>query len=368
MQIPKGLAGTIVDETSVSFLDVDNAKIYYRGYALDELLRSDLDFEAVAYLLLKGKLPIDSTVTDFFWKIEQTNRDLPSSWRSFLTHKELLEQPPMKLLSAVISIDSSANFSPTSEEQRFESEVLRLWGKIPTLLASSFRLKNSMLEVTPDKNLKQSDNLFKMFFNERPSTSLLRAFDQTRIVYAEHEFNAATYTARVVTSTQSDFGSAVVAAINALKGEIHGGAIEEIMKMLLEIESPQNVGPWLNAKIQGGERIPGFGHRLYKNQPDPRFAMMFNVLELASTELKNDRWLNIVKQLIQLVSEKKSIFPNLDLASAPFYYLLGFPVEYHTALITMSRYVGWCAHIREQALNNRIIRPSARYTGTFSVL
>jgi len=368
MQTPKGLSGVIVDETKISYLDVEQALIFYRGFNLRDLVQSDFDFESIAYLILKGELPENVEAVRQLWQPERESRDLPSAWASLLCESDFLDLPPMKLLSAALSTHKASDFSPTEAEEKYFLKVFNLWGFIPTLLASSYRKRNSLPASSADQTLRQTENLFKMFFDHVPSNSLIQLFDQTRIIYAEHEFNAATFAARVVTSTQADFGAAIVTAINALKGPIHGGAIEEIMKMLLEIENHNDIERWVDQKILENEKIPGFGHRLYRDQPDPRFSMMLTCLEAASKELDNYHWLDIVNRLNEIVSTKKNVFPNLDLASAPLYYLLNFPVEFHTSLIALSRYVGWCAHIREQALNNRIIRPSAKFTGNISKL
>jgi citrate synthase len=237
-----------------------------------------------------------------------------------------------------------------------------LLGQIPILIAARYRQRMGLRVLKPQADLSIAANLLYLITGDEPTQSQERAMDVSLILYAEHEFNASTFTARVVTSTLSDLHSAVVAAIGALKGPLHGGANEQVLKQLQEIGSADQAEDWFRQMVSEKRRLMGFGHRVYK-EGDPRAFVLKDYCVRLAEEVGNQELEQTSETIERLARDTKGLYPNLDWPSARLYHYLGLDVDLYTPLFVASRVVGWCAHIIEQSQHNRLIRPRAKYIG-----
>jgi 2-methylcitrate synthase len=237
-----------------------------------------------------------------------------------------------------------------------------LLAKIPTMIATDYRFRNGRQRIAPRGDLSMAENFFHMCFGTVPPPEVIRAFDISLILYAEHSFNASTFAARVVSSTCADIYSAVVAGIGALKGPLHGGANEAVMHMLLEIGSPRKAEAWLRKMFADKRMVMGFGHRVYKSG-DSRVPTMRACLDDLARWKGDSAWIEIEDILERIMVEEKGIYPNLDFPAGPAYYLMGFDIDMYTPIFVVSRITGWTAHVMEQSAHNRLIRPLSAYTG-----
>jgi 2-methylcitrate synthase len=241
-------------------------------------------------------------------------------------------------------------------------KAINLLAKIPTMVAADYRTKKGQEIIPPRKDLSLSENFFHMCFGRIPDPRIVKAFDVSLILYAEHSFNASTFTSRVVTSTQSDIYSATTAGIGALKGPLHGGANEMVMHMMKEIGDPAKARDWMLDALAQKKKVMGFGHRVYKSG-DSRVPTMKKYLQVMCDVTGEQKWIQMYEALEKVMVEKKNIYPNLDFPAGPAYYLMGFDINFFTPIFVMARTTGWSAHIMEQAANNRIIRPLSEYIG-----
>ena len=242
------------------------------------------------------------------------------------------------------------------------NRALDLLAKIPTMIASDFRYRKGKRRISPRDDLSISENFLNMCFGSVPPKEVVKAFDISLILYAEHSFNASTFASRVITSTMSDIYGAVVGGIAALKGPLHGGANEAVMNMLLEIGHPNKAADWLNKAFSEKRVVMGFGHRVYKSG-DSRVPTMRAALEELGRWKNDRRWIEIEDVLQQIMLDQKNIYPNLDFPAGPAYYMMDFPIDMYTPIFVMSRITGWTAHIMEQGQDNRLIRPLSVYKG-----
>ena len=358
--IKYGLAGVMVDTTSVSKVMQEINSLTYRGYPVQELAQQ-CSFEQVAYLLWYGELP-DASQLQAFGLQQRHQRDIS---RTLIGHLQKFPDGahPMDSLRTAVSLlaledaDTDDNHSAASQ-----TKALKLFARLPTIVATLFRQRHGLERIAPDPQLSYADNFFYMCFGEVPEPAVVRCFEQSMILYAEHSFNASTFTGRVVMSTESDIYSAVTAAIGALKGPLHGGANEAVMHNMLEIGCVEQVDDWLAGKLANNEKIMGFGHRVYRHG-DSRVPSM-KAAFLTMAKLKNDQtWAPIYSRLEQQMLQQKNIYPNLDFPAGPAYYLMGFDIDFFTPLFVMARVTGWTAHFIEQQHNNRLIRPLSAYNG-----
>lgn len=242
------------------------------------------------------------------------------------------------------------------------AKSLRMFAALPTIVASDMRRRKGLEPIAPDSRLGYPENFLNMCFGEVPEPVIVEAFEQSMVLYAEHSFNASTFAARVVTSTQSDIYSAVTAAIGALKGSLHGGANEAVMHDMIEIGGADRAAEWLDGKVSRKEKIMGFGHRVYKNG-DSRVPTMKAALARVAAMKDGQRWLDIYQVLESGMAAATGIKPNLDFPTGPAYHLMGFDIPSFTPIFVMSRITGWTAHIMEQAASNALIRPLSDYSG-----
>jgi len=363
MRANKGLAGLIAGDTSISKVDVSTSSLWYRGYDINELCEKT-SFLEVAYLLLNKDLPNASELKSFE-EFERANRDIPESLYD-LFKKMPKYGHPMDLLNQSVSIlgsfDEGNVLGTNSQEDNLRKSMLLL-AKMPTVVANSYRLSQGLDSVKPDENLSYSENFLSMILGKEVKDSLsVKTFDKSMILYAEHGYNASTFSARVTAATLSDLYSAVSTAIGTLKGPLHGGANEQVMYMLKEIKSVDRAKKYTLEKINNKEKIMGFGHRLYRTG-DSRTAVIKKLGKELATKLNIHIWHDISDIMERTMIEEKGIYPNLDFPAASAYYLLGIPIELYTPIFAASRITGWAAHIIEQHNDNRLIRPSCDYIG-----
>ena len=352
-----GLEGIIAGETAVSTI-TDGLR--YRGYAVEQL--ADLGtFEETAYLLLHGDLPTTDELTAFRQRLAAAAALPPEI-------TELLRQVPRDApLMDVMRSGASllAHWDPDTKDNSHAANVRkaeRLLAQLPVVLAAASCLRRSKEPVHADPSLSLSGNLLWMINRQPPTPQAIRAMDITLVMYAEHEFNASTFAARVIVSTTSDLHSAVVGAIGALKGPLHGGANEQVIAVLDEIGGVEKADAWVRNALAQKRRIMGFGHRVYKTG-DPRARYLKPWCQKLAAESGHESLEQMAEVVERIVGEQKNLPPNLDWPSARLYHYLGLPVELYTPLFVVSRVSGWSAHVIEQLDNNRLIRPLGRYTG-----
>lgn len=358
--IKKGLAGVVVDTTAISKVNPDTNSLLYRGYPVQELADTQ-SFEAVAHLLWHGELPTESEL-DALVQQERGDRALDPLTRELIDRSPDTAHPMDVLRTAVSATgadDPDANdASPTSDLDK----SVRLLARIPAMVAYDQRRRRGQDIVEPRDDLDFSANFLWMTFGEEPETVVVDAFRRSMVLYAEHSFNASTFTARVITSTTSDLYSAVVGAIGALKGALHGGANEAVMHLFDEIGDASKVSGWLDAALAEKRKIMGFGHRVYKHG-DSRVPTMRAALDQLVEHYGAHDMLALYEALEREFVERKGIHPNLDYPSGPAYRLMGFDTPTFTPLFVASRITGWTAHVMEQAAANALIRPLSAYDG-----
>jgi 2-methylcitrate synthase/citrate synthase II len=361
VEIKKGLVGVIADETKVSEVMPDINSLTYRGYAVQDLAEACV-FEEVAYLLLNGELPSKSQLAKF-QEEERSNREISSNLKKIIQSYPNNAHPMDTTRTSVSHLGLEDSEASTNTIEANYKKFIRIFAKTPTAVAANFRTRKGLDIIDPKKDLSFSENFFHMCFGKVPSKDVVKAFDVSLILYAEHSFNASTFTSRVIASTLADIHSAIVGGISALKGPLHGGANEAVMEMFLEIKEPENAEKYILNKIKNKDLIIGFGHRVYK-KGDSRVPTMTKYYYKTAEFYKNEKFPKISKILEQTMIKEKNIFPNLDFPSGPTYYLMGFDVNFFTPIFVMSRITGWSAHINEQLKDNRLIRPLSKYTGS----
>lgn len=349
-----GLDGVLAGETAISTIE---GGLQYYGYAVRDLAE-DATFEEVAHLLLRGRLPSEEELADFEAVLIEAS-EVPEEIIDFMASIPL-HVGAMDVLRTTVSALAHWDEDPSATSNVTKAE--RLLGQIPILIAARYRQRMGLRVLKPQPDLSVAGNLLYLINGDEPTPTQERAMDVSLILYAEHEFNASTFTARVVTSTLSDLHSAVVAAIGALKGPLHGGANEQVLKQLQEIGPSSNAEAWFREMVGTKRRLMGFGHRVYK-EGDPRaFVLKDFCVRLAEERGRMDLE-RTAETIERLARDGKGLYPNLDWPSARLYHYLGLDVDLFTPLFVASRVAGWCAHIIEQSQHNRLIRPRARYIG-----
>ena len=359
-EIKKGLLGIVVDETEVSKVMPEINSLTYRGYAAQDLC-AKCKFEEVAYLILNGELPNKKQLKDFE-KQERKERKLS---------KTILEDikrfpkkaHPMDVARTAVSImgleDSETKDNSPKSNMR---KVMRIFAKMPVALAAFYRARKGKKIIPPKSNLTFSENFFYMCFGKVPNKDIVKAFDVSLILYAEHSFNVSTFTARTITSSLSDIHGAITGAIASLKGPLHGGANEEVMHMMNKIKKPENAYKWINKALDNKDVVMGFGHRVYKSG-DSRVPTMREYFGKVAKIKKDKKFEKIYDIVEKVMIERKNIHPNVDYPTGPTYHLMGFDTDFFTPIFVISRITGWSAHIIEQHAANKLIRPLASYKG-----
>lgn len=356
-----GLEGIIATETALSYLDVDQEQIVIRGYDLIELANT-VDYLKVAHLLMEGNLPSPSEYHQFTHSLAERQAvpdEIFAIMKALGPHPHLMDSL-RTALSGLATFDTSLS---RLDPQSTAEQAMTLLARMPVIVANSYHIKNHEAIVMPSPELPYAANFLAMITGTVPDDTEARAFDQLLTVYSEHEMPNSTFTAIVIASTLSDMYGALVGAVASLKGTLHGGANEAVMRMLLEMKTPDQVEPQLLAKLARKERIMGFGHRVYMKKPDPRAMLMKDSLKRLVTTKGHQELYDMCVIGETVMQREKGLYPNLDYYAAPVYYLLGVPIDLYTPIFFAARTAGLVAHVREQYGHNRLFRPRVRYTG-----
>jgi 2-methylcitrate synthase len=359
--IKKGLLGIIVDETEISKVMPEINSLTYRGYAAQDLC-ARCDFEEVAYLILNKELPNKKQLKEF--KKELSKEIALSKNLIDILKKIPKKSHPMDVARTAVSVmgledKETKDNSPKANLRK----AIRIFAKTPSALAAFYRLRKGKKIIAPKKKFNFSENFFHMCFGKVPNKEIVKAFDVSLILYAEHSFNVSTFTARTITSSLSDIHGAITGAIASLKGPLHGGANEEVMHMMKKIKKPENALKWITKALKNKDVIMGFGHRVYKSG-DSRVPSMEKCFRQV-VKIKKDKKLEKIYDIIAtVILDKKNIHPNVDYPTGPMYHLMGFDTDFFTPIFVIARITGWSAHIIEQHAANKLIRPLASYKGS----
>jgi citrate synthase len=359
----RGLRGVVAVDSTITSIDAEQGILRYRGYDIAELVQHS-SYEEVCYLLLRGDLP-DAFQLTLFKNELLAARTIPREVEAVVDDSARYARP----MEAMRSMGSALSFSDPDKASNApdanQRKAVRLISQLPTVMARYRRRYYGLEPVDPDPNLDYAANFLWMLRGERPSAEDSRVLDAVSILHADHEMNASTFTARVIAATCADMHSAVVGAIAALKGPLHGGANEWVMATLKRMGSEDKVDAEVDAMLDRKQKIPGFGHAMYK-VTDPRAVILKELGRevFAKADPSDPNWFAMTERMEHRVFERKELRPNVDLYSASVLYYLGFPIDLLTALFAANRVVGWAAHIIEQHLNNKIIRPSIEYLGS----
>ncbi|MEY2698982.1 MAG: hypothetical protein RL720_938 [Actinomycetota bacterium] len=363
-QIFKGLAGVVVDATAISKVNPETNSLLYRGYPVQELAAKK-SFEEVAWLLWHGELPTAAELAGF-QKSERAQRALDANVKRVIDELPLTAHPMDVVRTAVSVIGASDPNTDDSSPEGNLAKSITLFAKLPAIVSYDQRRRRGEGVIEPREDLDYSANFLWMSFGEIPDDVVVDAFRVSLILYAEHSFNASTFTARVITSTLSDLYSAVTGAIGALKGPLHGGANEAVLHIFNEIGFGPDAGArseaWLEQALAEKRKIMGFGHRVYKKGDSRVPTMRKSMVELIEYYNRPDV-LDLYEGLEAAMTERKGILPNLDYPSGPAYHLMGFDTLTFTPIFVAARITGWTAHIMEQLQANALIRPLSAYNG-----
>lgn len=366
--LKKGLEGVLVAESGLSSIDGDEGRLVYRGYTIEDLARG-ASYEEVAYLLWHGTLPDAEELAEFSDAMA-AERDVDDAILETIQSLVEADERPMAAMRTAVSMLSASEPEPDADPADREASLRkgrRITAKIPTILAAFERYRQGEEPVDPDPSLGLAANFLYMMTGEEPDEVAAETFDQALILHADHGLNASTFTSMVIGSTMADIYSGVTGGIGALSGPLHGGANQDVMEVLIEIdESGLDPLEWVEQATEEGRRIPGFGHRVYSVK-DPR-AKILQERSRELAETGDSKWYDITTTIEGYLTDEKGlvekgIAPNVDFYSGSVYYQLGIPIDMYTPIFAMSRSSGWIAHVLEYQEDNRLIRPRARYTG-----
>jgi citrate synthase len=357
---PAGLEGVVAAESAIGDVDGVNGVLIYQGLNIHDLAEHST-FEEVVFLLWHGRLPkraeLDALRTEL-----AANRKLPEEVLSLIRQFPRDAEPMDALRTAVSTLAFYDEGSRDLSREGALRTATRLTAQLPVVVATFERLRNGQEPIEPKAGLNIASNFLYMLKGEVPAERDAHIFDVCLILHADHELNASTFTARVIAGTLADMYGAVTGAIAALSGPLHGGANTNVMKMLLEIGSPDNAEEWLQDALASKKKIMGFGHRVYKTE-DPRSVWLRRFSREIGEAKGETRWIEILDKLRELMFAEKKLYPNVDYYSGSAYYLMGIPLDLFTPIFAVSRISGWTGHILEQYANNRLIRPRAEYIG-----
>jgi citrate synthase len=359
-KVISGLEGVLACESSVSFIDGNIPELSYRGYNIHDIAET-LTYEQVVYLLWHGELPSAPELQAFSADLAG-RRGIPSVVVDLLRLMPTSAHPMAGLRTAVSLLGTLDPEAEDHSSVALRHKAADLAAKMPTIVAAQARLQMGQAPLDPDPALSLAANYYYMLTGKQPDATVTRTIDTGMLLYAEHETNASTFACRVVVGTESDYYSTVVAGIGAIKGPLHGGAIDEVMKMFLEIDQPERAVAYVDQALAAKRKIPGFGHRVYR-AGDARAPHLKNMAQRLAESTGDRKWLTIATTVEQRMREAKGIIANVDYYAAPVLHHLGFPLNLFTNFVASARISGWSAHIFEQYANNRLIRPRALYTG-----
>jgi 2-methylcitrate synthase len=360
-EVKKGLLGIVVDETTISQVMPEINSLTYRGYTVQELC-DKCSFEEVAYLVLNGELPNNKQLKKFE-KIERANRKLSKQILNDISRMPRKAHPMDVIRTAVSLMALEDKETKDNSPKANMRKAMRIFSQAPTAVAAFFRIRKGKNIIKPNKKLSFAENFLMMMFNKVPNKEIVRAFEISLILYAEHSFNVSTFTARTITSSLSDIHGAITGAIASLKGPLHGGANEAVMHMMKEIKKPENAKAWLEKALSQKRVIMGFGHRVYRSG-DSRVPTMRHYLFKVAKLLKKEKYTKIYEILEKEMIARKNIHPNVDFPCGPTYYMMGIDIDFYTPIFVISRITGWSAHIMEQHASNKLIRPLSKYKGS----
>lgn len=362
MKVKDGLRDVVALESKICRIELegDKAILEYRGYDIHELAKHS-SYEEVAYLLLYGELPSKSELELFTEELKE-RRELPPQIIGLLTHLSPFSHPMVALRTAVSYLGTLDKYISYINEEKSLEKAKNLIAKFPTIVAYFHRIRTGQKLIHPSDEYEHAGNFLYMLHGEEPSETEIRAMDLDFILHADHELNASTFAARVAASTLADMYACVVAATGTLMGPLHGGASQKVMEMLREIAVPWRAESYVREKLERGERIMGFGHRVYKKVMDPRTIELKKIAKKLGEE-KDDRWFRISEAVEEAVRKIKGLLPNVDFYSASVYANLGIPDDLFINIFAIGRIAGWTAHIIEQYKTKSLIRPRAKYCG-----
>jgi citrate synthase len=357
-----GLEDVVVSTSDICFIDGHEGRLVYRGYDIDDLVEHS-SFEEVVYLLWHGALPTRKELEGHWKALAATaNRRLPPKLVTILRALPK-KTTPMEVLRTGVS--ALSGFDPDAGDNSRGATVrkaIRLTAQMPTLVAAWERIRRGKAPIAANPKLSLAANFLYMMSGKKPTDLATKTFDVGLILHADHEFNASTFAARVTAATLSDLHSAVVSAIGALKGPLHGGANEQVMLMVEKIQSPARAEGWIRKALADKARVMGFGHRVYRVE-DPRAKHLRRLAAELGRQAGNTSYVEILDTVGRVVTEEKKIYPNVDLYSGAAYTSMGIPTDQFTPIFAISRIAGWAAHVLEQHAHNRLIRPRSEYTG-----
>ena len=363
-ELNRGLEGVLVAESELSHIDGDAGRLVYRGYEIDDLARG-ASYEEVLYLLWHGELPT-SALLGAFREGMAAERDLPSGVLETIGRLADRDEDPMAMMRTVASELSAYDEDSGADHADLPANVRtgrRITAKLPTALAAFARLREGAEPVAPRNDLGHAANFLYMLNGEAPDEVTAATFDMALVLHADHGLNASTFSAIVTASTLADLHSAVTSAVGTLSGALHGGANQNVMRMLREVdESDKDPVRWVRDALAEGRRVAGFGHRVY-DVKDPRARILGDRSEALAEASGDTRWVEYSRAIESFMAEEKDLAPNVDFYSASMYYQMGIPIDLYTPIFVISRVGGWIAHVLEQWEDNRLIRPRARYVG-----
>ena len=358
--VSQGLEGVVVLESKICFVDGLEGRLLYEGYNIHDLAEH-ATFEEVAYLLWHGDLPTRD-------QLDRLNLDLAAA--------RALPEPVMELMKAFprdalpmdvlrTAVSALGVYDPEGRDNSAEANLrksVRLTAQIGTVVAAAERLRTGKPPVAPDRDLSHAANFLYMLWGKKADADSVRALDIALVLHADHELNASTFAARVTAATLADMHSAITSAIGTLKGPLHGGANENVMRLLLKAGRPADAVPTVEAMLAAKQKVPGFGHRVYKTE-DPRATHLRKMSEVLTRRHGMPQYYEMSQAIEQYMLKEKRIYANVDFYSATVYYALGIPIDLFTPVFAVSRISGWSAHVLEQYADNRLIRPRAEYVG-----
>ena len=361
-----GLEGVIAGISTISEIDSDRSSLQYRGYDVHDLAEHG-SFEETAYLLIYGKLPTQAEL-DAFKQTLSAEREVPEAVYTALKAlpKETHPMDAIRTAFSVLAPFDPDYAAPATDDAANVRKAVRIIAKAGTMVANGHRIRQGLEPIKPNPAHNTAENFLHLMSGAEPNAKTVEVMDASLTLYAEHGFNASTFACRVTVATLSDLYSGIVTGIGTLRGPLHGGANEEAMKMLLDIDQPANAQAWIDDALEGKKKIMGFGHREYKKR-DSRAIYLTKVAKELGVEKGDSRFGDIADILEKTMEERKNIFPNVDFPAAYAYYLLGIPIDLYTPIFVIARVSGWSAHAIEQLRNNRLIRPKAIYEGAANV-
>ncbi len=355
-----GLEGVVAAKSEICFIDGVAGRLVYRGYDIGDLVENT-SFGEVAFLLWDGRLP-NRQEMDQAKKELADNMTLPAHVSAILEALPKETQPMDALRTACSALGSTDPDLRSNEPDANRRKAVRLTAQFPTIVTAFHRLRSGEKPIAPDASLSLAGNFLYMLNGKKPHETLTRVMDAALVLHAEHGMNASTFTARVTAATLADMHAAVTAALAALKGPLHGGANQDVMEMLLACKTPENAEKQVEEMLASGQKVPGFGHRVYRTF-DPRATFLRKMSKQLGQDAGNSLWYEMSERLIPIVKRTKNKDPNVDFFSASAYYTMGIPLDLFTPIFAIARVTGWTAHIMEQHRNNRIIRPTDDYVG-----